>query len=266
MLLSSKNAHPRDSRVTFVEESHLYYVDGGKVGTSVTSLIHDVFPAFDADAMARKIASGGCSAVTRAKYAGMTCDDIKQRWELDGRAASALGTRLHADIEAYFNDAEVRNDSLEWSFFLKFVADHGHAFEPYRTEWIVYDEDLDLAGSIDFVARSTERASERDSERDSDRDSERAEFYIYDWKRCKEIKSENRYEKGFGGLPNCNLSHYTIQLNMYRYLLQKHYGIRVTKLFLVVMHPNTATYNLVPVDILEDLTAELVRHRQAAIC
>ena len=253
MLLSSKNAHPRDSRVTFVEESHSYYVDGGKVGTSVTSLIHDVFPAFDADAMARKIASGACSAVTRAKYAGMTCDDIKQRWELDGRAASALGTRLHADIEAYFNDVEVRNDSLEWGFFLKFIAEHGHAFEPYRTEWIVYDEDLDLAGSIDFVARSAEPGSGGD-------------FYIYDWKRCKEIKSENRYESGFGGLPNCNKAHYTIQLNMYRYLLQKHYGIRVTKLFLVVMHPNTATYNLVPVDILEDLTAELVRHRQAAIC
>lgn len=249
MMLSQRNAHPRDSRISFVEETHAYYVDGAKVGTSVTSLIHDVFPAFDANAMARKIESGACSAVTRAKYADMSCEEIKQKWELDGKAASALGTRLHADIEAYFNDTPVLNDSREWLFFKQFVAEHGHAYTPYRTEWVVFDEDLDLAGSIDFVARSADTSDE---------------FYIYDWKRCRDIKSTNRFESGFGGLPNCNKSHYSIQLNVYRYLLQKKYDIRVTKLFIVVLHPSNAgdRYNLIQIDIMDDLTEALMRYRR----
>ena len=44
-LLSQKNKHERDDRITFDENTHTYYVDGSSEGiVSVTTLIHHHFP------------------------------------------------------------------------------------------------------------------------------------------------------------------------------------------------------------------------------
>lgn len=253
MILSKKHSHARDSRIRFYEDTHTYFVEDRKIGISVTGLIHDVFPKFDAEGMAKKIAGGQCSSASRIKYAGMTEEDIKRRWEVDGAAASALGTKLHADIESYFNSLAVDNDSPEWRQFTAFVENESHAFEPYRTEWVVFDEDLDLAGSIDLVAIDKQNSNDKQK------------YVIYDWKRSKEIKESNAYECGFEGLPNCNLWHYSLQLNMYRYILQQRYGMEVSGMNLVIMHPNQETYRLIKVDVMDDITNKLVEHRRAQV-
>jgi len=45
--LSKENAHPRDKRLRFDEEPHLYYIDGVNDNISVTTFIHTMFPSFD---------------------------------------------------------------------------------------------------------------------------------------------------------------------------------------------------------------------------
>jgi hypothetical protein len=39
-------------------------------------------------------------------------------------------------------------------------------------------------------------------------------------------------------LDDCAGTKYTLQLNMYRYMLEKYYGIKVTNLLLASFHPN----------------------------
>ena len=44
----------------------------------------------------------------------------------------------------------VDNDSVEYSYFKEFREDFSH-LKPFRTEWMVWDEGLKLAGSIDMI-------------------------------------------------------------------------------------------------------------------
>jgi hypothetical protein len=68
---------------------------------------------------------------------------------------------------------------------------------------------------------------------------------IYDWKRSKEIKAENRFQTGLGPLahlPDCNYWHYSLQLNVYRWILETLYGLDVAEMYLLILHPDNPNY------------------------
>ena len=96
---------------------------------------------------------------------------------------------------------------------------------------------------------------------------EEEELAIFDWKRTKELKRRGfRCGRGaLSGLPDCNFWHYAMQLNTYRWILQRRYGKRVTRLALVVLHPNQASYRVVEVPLLDDLVDGLMAERRAAL-
>jgi ATP-dependent DNA helicase PIF1 len=69
---------------------------------------------------------------------------------------------------------------------------------------------------------------------------------IYDWKRSKDIsiKSFNN-ETGKYPLDNvldANYYHYSLQLNLYKRILEKYYDKKIKEMFLVVLHPNNSNY------------------------
>jgi ATP-dependent exoDNAse (exonuclease V) beta subunit len=147
------------------------------------------------------------------KYYGMTKEEIKASWDKNRIQASGSGTNIHNDIERYYNDVPVENDSIEYQYFLRFVQDFPE-LKPYRTEWKIYDEELKLAGSIDMVYKNKDGT-----------------LSIYDWKRVKEINKMNNYDE-FAITPcishfhNSNFWHYTLQLNTYRAILERKYGFK----------------------------------------
>ena len=49
-----------------------------------------------------------------SKYFGMTREEIKDQWSANGKEAMVEGNRLHKDIEEFYNDEEVDNDSKEF--------------------------------------------------------------------------------------------------------------------------------------------------------
>ena len=56
--LARINAHPRDERITFDEESHTYTIDGSREGwISCTQFIHGFYEEFNADATIKKMMS-----------------------------------------------------------------------------------------------------------------------------------------------------------------------------------------------------------------
>jgi hypothetical protein len=90
------------------------------------------------------------------------------------------------------------------------------------------------------------------------RDENTGEFMIYDWKRSKGIEYDNNYGKSaltpcIRHLPDTNFWHYALQLNVYRKILQDKYGLKITKLALVVLHPDnhTKTYEVVDVPFMD---------------
>lgn len=235
-VLCRLNAHPRDERITFQDEGHVYTVDGVPgTYTSVTTLIHKFFPHFDADAVIAKI-----TQYPKSAYFGQDPQDIKDQWA----RATDLGSQLHAQIECFFDDlvgmggiSEIVAPSVEFGYFLDYFRDHVVGkMTPYRTEMYVFDEDIQVCGSIDMLFCDPD---------------DHHKLWIVDWKRSKEIRKRNAFERGYGCLANfdnCNFITYSLQLNMYKYILEAKYGKTVIGMALVILHPNHSGYMVVPVD------------------
>lgn len=297
--LAKLNPHPRDQFINFQEEGHIYTiykptlpadnannpdnleVDDRKY-TSVTTLIHSLFPPFETDKIIEKMISS--SRWKQNKYyaltegAGMTREDtineIKRLWEVNRDEAAKAGTAMHYEIECFYNSLSLfeknRTKNIEeeercalprqceFQYFLRFndfFTEHFPQMKPYRTEWMVFDEELLLAGSVDMTYRNEETG----------------ELWIYDWKRCRDIKKANPFQSAIvdciSYLPDTNFWHYTLQLNIYKYILETKYGMSVSQLFLVVLHPENKNHSFqrIQVPILKKEMADLIEWRRQQI-
>lgn len=229
MSFNVRNAHERDSRLSFDAGSHTYRLAGhpGEL-TSVTTLVDGCFPAFDAPRW----------AAHRALQEGVTPEVILERWEREAQRARELGTAMHDRIERYYlgetADADTDVDAAAdgYRLFRSFAA--VTTLHPYRTEWRIYHEDYGVAGTLDFLERTPDGT-----------------FNIYDWKRSRKlvacdgsgrILASSRY--GSTGLYPVNhlhdtpYWHYALQVSVYRFILQERYGIRVSGMRLGVFHPS----------------------------
>jgi hypothetical protein len=203
------------------------------------------------------------------KYWGLTAQQIKNQWSQNGAAVSGAGTDLHFDIECFMNQDLVEgythndilknfqpnlNTSDEWNYFIEYAKTFPD-FKPYRTEWMIYDEELKLAGSIDMVYENPDGT-----------------LSIYDWKRAKEISKVNGFKEHattdcVKHLPNTNYWHYSLQLNTYKTILERQYGKKVTDLYLVRLHPNNSekTFELIKCADLSQEIADLFDLRKDQI-
>ena len=243
--LEKLNTHPRDAHISFDEGPHIYTIDGDSDYKSVTTWNHSHFPHFNANKIITKMMNS--KNWKQNKYFGCTREQIKFLWKQNGIKASKAGTKMHYEIECFYNDmdVEVDEDCKEFNYFLEFEKDHEN-FEPYRTEWMVWDKELKLAGSIDMTYIRADGTID-----------------IYDWKRCKEIKKDNPWESAttecIKHLPNSNFWHYSLQLNTYKAILEKNYGVKVGDMYLVCLHPENKnnSYQLFKVPDLQKEIGEL---------
>lgn len=249
--LAKENAHDRDQNIIFDEGPHIYTVFGELGYTSVTTWVHHHFDVFDGPAVVENIMKSKKMLDPTYKYYGKTREEILEGWKKNGDSASTKGTKLHYDIECFYNGWKVENDSIEYGFFQKFVQDYPH-LKPYRTEWVVYYDELKLSGSIDMVFK----------------DENTGKFYIYDWKRCNEIPHENLYGKTaktecIKHMPDCKFWQYSLQLNTYRRFLEDKYDIPIEGMALVCMHPDNVykTYERIEVPRLDKEMDDLIALR-----
>ena len=254
--LSIANAHPRDAFIEFDEPTHRYTIHGeNEKWISCTGFLHDFFPHFDADKTINKMMSS--PKWFDSKYYGKTKKEIKDEWSASGKEASGLGTAMHLAVEQFMHGSEEVIDpavlsTVEWKYFTNFWRECGSDLVPFRSEWEVYSQPHKLAGSIDMIYF-----------RKSDQ-----KYVIYDWKRSKEIKTDNRFENGYGPvahLPNCNYWHYTLQLNVYKWFLETYYGLEVADLYIVIFHPNNNNYQRMRLNILPDEVLSMLECRKRAL-
>jgi hypothetical protein len=310
--LAKKNEHVRDKRIQFFEEGHRYLVNGEGGFTSTTTYIHSLFSHFDSDGIISGILKKkDWSDNPDYKYYRMSAKDISDMWKKNGELASSAGTKMHYNIECYFNNMQYEVDlqkgdsfaisladegdvaadiavmdvvvaadegegevavdvadegegdyvvfppvvddgSPEYKYFLNFVKGivMEEELEPYRTEMLVYDESVRITGSIDMLYRK-----------------KNGEFAIFDWKRSKEIlfegfRGKKSPVKCIGHLNDCNFWHYSLQLNIYRRILQTNYGMTVTDLRLVILHPDNSDYMCLVVPFLDKEIDSLFAMRQ----
>jgi hypothetical protein len=229
-MLKIINKHTRDSHIQFFEKEHKYVIDGDENYISVTTLIKSFFPKFDADGVIHNWMKNPQKWLTN-KYYGKTKEEIKQEWKEKGEQSASLGTLLHLSIENYYNQIPQTIESIiekEYYMFESFHTQISQSLIPYRTEWYVYDTDYNIAGSIDMVYKDNEN-----------------KYHIYDWKRTVELKKKNPFQQGFypfQDMEDTNYNHYSLQLNLYKYILEKNYNISIQSMNLVCLHPANQTF------------------------
>lgn len=214
---NTRNKHGNDSKISFRESDHIYMVDGVPLD-SVTSFVTNCFPKFNANFYAKR----------KAEELGKRPEEVLAEWEKKGQESRELGTAMHRKIEDYYLG---KNPASDETFDLFRIFANKITLKPYRTEWAVYDWEQKIAGTIDFV------------------DYQNGEYTIYDWKRSDKliaknglpIKNSQYGEKALPPIENLDNSpyyHYALQLSLYKYILEKNYGITVSKLRLGIFHPS----------------------------
>ena len=247
--------------------------------TSVTTFIHRHFPPFESDKIIAKIFQSK-NFQEGHKYWGLSAEEIKEQWSNNAK----LGTELHARIENFmnehsftsfsekfknpgrcqiigpmFNHAELlqqyllkqtKEEPIEWNYFLQFVKDTPHLV-PYRTEWLIFHEDIHIAGSIDMVYQNTETGK----------------LAIYDWKRCLDIKPENPFNQYAHAeciphIPDTNYWHYALQLNLYKRILEDKYSVEVSEMVLIRLHPTANSYERIEVPDLQLEIEQMIQEKK----
>lgn len=230
------NTHPRDNRIEFYPEEHVYLIDN-TVAPSASALVSKFFPAFDA--------YGRASNLSRNNLLyGMPVDEIVKTWKSRGEEAAKKGTYLHQQIEKYFL-GETYKETEEFKLFKQFIADHPE-INPYRSEWRVFDEEFHVAGTIDLISWNGN------------------ELEIFDWKRSNKIIDQltrkpiifdqwGNYGVGqLEDLDDTRYNRYCLQQSLYKYILEKNYGISISRMYLVILHPDYFKYYKIEVPYMED--------------
>lgn len=227
--IGRQNAHPRDHDIFMKESTHTYVMRGSsKFMISVTTLLADYFPHFNAVAVSE---SKQCQR--SKKYRGMSPAQIRQEWDYQ----RDLGTRLHAKLEHYYQGLLTAEDArkdleqlVEWSQFEDWDRREikTRTWVMYHPEWMIFDEDLYIAGSMDapFALSADDHGN----------------IIIVDYKRTTGIdKDAFGGATGFGPcstIPDSKVGHYTVQLNVYKWILEKRYAVKVVGMYLAVFHPD----------------------------
>jgi hypothetical protein len=227
-MLSIINKHSRDDFIQRDEKTHTYYVQGdSRTYISVTKIISSLFRPFDSEG----IALGLCKKNfhdSSSEYYHKNKDEIIETW----KSRAKLGTILHQEIENYYNGIESFSTStIEHQYFLNFLKDFQQCI-PYRSEWMIYSEDYHCAGTIDMVFKK-----------------KNGHYIIVDWKRCKNVTTENTFGTKpihpiLKDLPDTNFYHYSCQCNFYKYILESKYEMTVDKMYICVLHPENENYQL----------------------
>lgn len=224
----------QDSHLSFEPSEHIYLYDGRIQLTAVSNIINQFFTPFDSIGFSERV----------ARRDGLSQCKVLEEWDCKGLESRKIGTFLHKQIELFlsgkpfsmstqffYNGAFVKVNkdvsiNVEISYFKNFLKDN--PITPFRTEWHIFDMDLKLAGTVDLLCRNGNH------------------YDIYDWKRSRKASPhETVWQNGINGLqhiPDISFYRYALQQNLYKYILEKNYGIIIENMYIVVLHPMFENY------------------------
>lgn len=182
----------------------------------------------------------------------MTDDDICKAWDLNGMFARNHGTEAHLQMELWANSEPCRITDAEVICGLRFVYEQllPLGATVYRTEWEIFGEEEDVAGSIDLAVLLPDGA-----------------MFLVDWKRSLKLSSKihgySKMKPPLDHIDSCSGSEYAVQLSSYQYILEKYYGFRIVGRALASLHPDAPYNTFVP--YLKEETEYIMGRRRAFV-
>ena len=187
--------------------------------TSVTTFVDKFFEKFDSKKIAKNLVE------THPKYSNSTIEELIKEW----KDAADHGTYVHEEIENWINDEKIPSENkskygIRWLHQYKKKSN----LEIY-SEIILYSEELKISGTVDILALNKYTGK----------------YDIIDWKTSKRINKKSFNHKmgikaSTHNIMDCNYNHYSLQLSLYRYLLERYYGLEVENQYIVQLKEDSA--------------------------
>lgn len=226
------------NEVTFHDEPHKYYVDDKEL-ISVTTIIHRYQEEFNEDYWSRY----------KANEYSMTQKEVLRAWKFINKKGTIKGSAIHDYTENLFLNKvfsypkqlilnEFGFDPVLPEYLItkdhvdKFYDDVRGKLIPIRTEMILYDRESLIGGMLDMLFYNIKTG----------------EFQIWDWKTNKAFEMEKK-SRHFQGdlymLEDSDLEIYSLQLAMYKLILEKNTGIKLGKSYVVWFCHNNKNYEII---------------------
>ena len=233
-----RNSPTLQDNIAFEDETHKYHHPKDQTGNaeyiSVTTLIDRFFP-FDMDRFIQN----------KARKEGRSEEDVLEEFLKVRDEAAAKGTYLHEQIENFLKNKEHDSNFKEFAMFKEFYQQviKAKGFEFVDAEKRILLDEYNIAGTVDALFKKPNSN----------------EYLIMDWKRSKKLVIDGhprKYGYGFGlselnHLDNSSFYKYALQQNIYRYILQKKYGMTISSMKLIVLHEHFEIYHPVHVNVLD---------------
>lgn len=230
-----------DERFVFNEEKHEYYYLSEDLNSriqtfrSATNLIEEFKEPFDSETKAKE-----CSEGNNPKYKGRDPDEILLEWSTKGSNAAALGTAVHQWIEFFRGgfEPEIPEDlpetpqelSVKYRVerFKEIYEQRLHSVVPLRQEFRVFSRKWGIAGTMDDLGFVKLEDG----------------LLVGDWKTNGKFATDEdfigRFRKlryPFEDLWDNDINKYSIQLSLYRLILEEEAGIETKEGFICWIGP-----------------------------
>lgn len=229
------------NRITFVEKTHSYLIDGQDTRCpSVTRLLKRFKKEFEKEKIAARV----------AKKTKTTTAQVLADWDLNNLYSTTLGSMLHKYIENYYLNKRVEFegsfDGLGFDekkklaetlpklieYFQNFYNDYKNII-CVRNEMVIGDiEDTKVCGMMDMLAYNTYTD----------------EYEILDFKTNKKMEKTSQWGNlfyPFDDMTEGEINEYTIQLNCYKYILEKYTSLKIGEMKLIWFNINNSNYQVI---------------------
>ena len=223
--------------VTYHDEPHKYYVNGKEL-ISVTTIIHRYQEEFNEKYWSK----------IKAEEYGITQKEVLRAWKFINKKGTMKGSAIHDYAENLFLnkvfpypkelilnefgfDPVLEEYEITKKHVNKFYNDVKGRLIPIRTEMIVYDPESLIGGMLDILFYNVKTG----------------EFQIWDHKTNKNLSltSKRRLNGILYQLNDSDLDIYSLQLSIYKYIIEKNTGIKIGKSYIIWYSHNNESYEII---------------------
>lgn len=231
-----------DPYITLNKEAHIYTLttEPELEFTSVTDFVSRFFEKFDAKKIANNLVA------THPKYRDQSAESLIAEW----KDRASHGIKIHEEIENCIR-SEIQPTEQKAIIGFRWLQRYLMKFDfELFPEVIVYSKELRLAGTIDLLAK----------------DNSTGLYHILDWKTSKSIETSS-YNGKLGIKPatenllDCNFTHYSLQLSLYRYLLEEFYSMKIDDQLIVHIQEDEVHGYIAP--FLKDHVLKMLKEYQS---
>jgi hypothetical protein len=224
--------------VTFYDEPHKYFINNKEL-ISVTTLIHKYQEEFNEEFWSEY----------KGNQFNISPIEILRAWKFINRKGTIRGSAIHDYAENLFQNKkfeypkqlilnEFGFDPVQHTYDIckKHVDNFYNKVQsrliPIRTELVVYDRETLIGGMLDILFYNIKAQ----------------EYQIWDWKTNKEFtlaEPKRHLLNDLFMLEDCDLELYSLQLEMYKQIIQKNVPIKLGKSYIVWFSHNNDNYKVI---------------------